>query len=143
MYNIKHYWVYQKLNIENNKPIKYSEIKMNDWVYKLEWRKFNVRLIRLLRAGLENDVLIFSKFAKMLIQEKLIIVFIDKCLFKFSSLTLYIWMKKDEPSIKIIRNTSKRFNSIAVKLDDKVYFMIKNDTSEEDDAWLLINLLMK
>ena len=70
----------------------------------------------------------------MLIQEKLIIVFIDECLFKFSSLTLYIWMKKDEPSIKIIRNTSKRFNSIAVKLDDKLYFMIKNDTSEEDDA---------
>ena len=65
--NIKHYWVYQKLNIENNKPFKYSEIKMNDWVYKLEWRKFNVRLLILLRAGLENDVLIFSKFAKMLI----------------------------------------------------------------------------
>ena len=89
------------------------------------WRKFNVRHLRLLRAGLENDKLIFSKFAKMLILGKLIIVIIDECLFKFSSLPLYTWMKKGEPSIKIIRNTSKRFNSIAVKLDDKVYFMIK------------------
>ena len=34
------------------------------------WRKFNVRLLKLLRAGLENDKLIFSKFAKMLILEK-------------------------------------------------------------------------
>ena len=135
----------QKSNIEDNsKPFKNTEIRK--WMIEFmnyAWRKANVRPPRSLRAGLEDDRLIFSNFVKMLIQAKFIIVYIDECSFNSSSLPLYTWMKKGEPPVKVIQDTSKRYNSIAAKWEDKVYFMIKSDTSKEDDVWLFINLLMK
>ena len=79
----------------------------------------------------------------MLINAKFIIVYIDECSFNSSSLPSYTWMKKGEPPVKVIRDNSKRYNSIATKWENYVYFMIKNNTSKDDDVWLFLNLLMK
>ena len=70
-------------------------------------RKFNVRHPRLLRAGLEDDKLIFNKFVKMLIQVNIIIIYIDERSFNSSSLLLYSQMKKGEPLIRVIKNATK------------------------------------
>ena len=50
-------------------------------------------------------------------------------------------MKKGEPAEKIIRNTTERYNSIAAQWDKYVYFMIKNETSNEENILNFINLL--
>ena len=78
----------------------------------------------------------------MLINAKFIIVYINECSFNSLSLPLYTRMKKGEPPVKVIRDNSKRYNSIAAKWENYVYFMIKDDTSK-DDVWLFLNLLIK
>ena len=135
----------QKSNTEiASKPFKYSEVRK--WMIEYmnyAWRKANIRPPRSLRAGLDDDRLVFSKFVKMLINAKFIIVYIDECSFNSSSLPLYTWMKKGEPPVKVIRDNSKRYNSIAAKWENYVYFMIKDNTSKDEDVWLFLNLLMK
>ena len=68
------------------------------------FRKPNIRPPRSLRAGLDDDRLVFSKFVKMLINAKFIIIYIDECSFNSSSIPLYTWMRKDEPPVKVIRD---------------------------------------
>ena len=135
----------QKSNTEiASKPFKYSEVRK--WMIEYmnyAWRKANIIPPRSLRAGLDDARLVFSKFVKMLINAKFIIVYIDECSFNSSSLPLYTWMKKGEPPVKVIRDNSKRYNSIAEKWKNYVYCMIKGDTSKDDDVWLFLNLLMK
>ena len=89
---------------------------MNDWIHELCLEKSKHKTTKSLRAGLDDDRLVFSKFVKMLINAKFIIVYIDECSFNSSSLPLYTWMKKGEPPVKVIRDNSKRYNSIAGKL---------------------------
>ena len=135
----------QKSNIEvNSNPFKHSEVRrwMKEYM-NYAWRKANVRPPRSLRTGLEVDRLVFEQFVKMLIQAKFIIVYIDEWSFNSSSLPLYTWMKKGEPPVKVIRDTSKRYNSIDAKWESNVYFMIKDDTSKEEDVWLFLKLLIK
>ena len=40
-------------------------------------------------------------------------------------------MKKDEQLEKIIRSTTNRYNSIAAQWEKNIYFMIKDETSNE------------
>ena len=42
------------------------------------WRKANVRPPRSLRQGLEEDRVIFKEFIKKLIEQKILIVYIDE-----------------------------------------------------------------
>ena len=41
-------------------------------------------------------------------------------------------MKRGGPAGVVIRNTTERYNSIAVQWEDNVYFMLKNETSNEE-----------
>ena len=51
------------------------------------------------------------------------LVFIDEWSFNPSTIPLYSWMKKGEPAGVVIRNTTERYNSIAARWEDNVYFM--------------------
>ena len=74
---------------------------------------------------------------------KFVIVYIDKRSFNSSSIPLYSWMKKGEQPEKIIRSTTDRYNSIAAQWEKNMYFMIKDETSNEESVWCFINQLMK
>ena len=52
-------------------------------------------------------------------------------------------MKKGETPKKVIRNTTNRYNSIAAQWDKYVYFLLKTDTSKEENILYLIKLLIK
>ena len=106
------------------------------------WRKANVRPPRSLRQGLEEDRVIFKEFIKKLIELKFLIVYIDEWSFNSSSLPLYSWMKKGEPANKVIRETTNRCNSIAAKWDKNVYFLLKNETSNDESICDFITLLI-
>ena len=112
-------------------------------VMHYSWRKANMRPPRSLRPGLAEDRLVFKEFILKLIQSKFLIVYIDECSFNPSSLPLYTWMKKGEAAIKVIRSTTERYNSIAAQYNNNVYFMLKNDTSNEESVHWFINLLIK
>ena len=107
------------------------------------WRKANVRPPRSLRNGLEEDRTIFREMIWMLVKSKFVIVYIDEWSFNPSSIPLYSWMKKGEQPEKIIRSTTDRYNSIAAQWEKNIYFMIKDETSNEESVWCFINLLMK
>ena len=51
-------------------------------------------------------------------------------------------MKKGEPAEKIIRSTNERYNSIAAQWNKNVYFMMKNETSNEESILCFLNLLV-
>ena len=51
-------------------------------------------------------------------------------------------MKKGKSPSKLIRNASIRYNSIVEKWESSVYFMIKDDTSKDEDVWLFLNFLI-
>ena len=107
------------------------------------WRKANTRPPRFLRQGLENDRTIFKEFIQKLKITKHLIVYIDEWTFNPSSLPLYSWMKKGEPAAKVMRETTNRFNSIAAQWSKNVYFILKNNTSNEESIWDFIKMLMK
>ena len=71
------------------------------------------------------------------------LVFIDEWSFNPSTIPLYSWMKRGEPAGVVIRNTTERYNSIAAQWEDNVYFMLKNETSNEENIWCFIKLLIK
>ena len=71
------------------------------------------------------------------------LVFIDEWSFNPSTIPLYSWMKKGEPADVVIRNTTEWYNSIAAQWEDNVYFMLKNETSNEESIWYFIKLLIK
>ena len=51
-------------------------------------------------------------------------------------------MKKGKPAIKVIRETSNRYNSVAAEWGEYVYFLIKTDTTNEDSIWHFIKQLI-
>ena len=131
-----------KLIDDNSKPFTYQEIRY--WLVNImnySWRKANVRPPRSLRPGLNEDRIIFKELISKLVQTGYLIVYIDEWSFNPSSIPLYSWMKKGEPAEKIIRNTTERYNSIAAQWDKYVYFMIKNETSNEESILNFIHLL--
>ena len=109
----------------------------------LSWRKANVRPPRSLRNGLEDDRIVFREMIWMLMKLKFVIVYIDEWSFNPSLIPLYSWIKKGEQPEKIIRSTTDRYNSIAAQLEKNIYFMIKDETSNEESVWCFINQLMK
>ena len=126
-----------------SKQFIYSEIRY--WLINIlsySWRKANVRPPRFLRPGLEEDRTIFKEFILKLKETNFLIVYIDEWSFNSSTLPLYSWMKKGEPAIKVIRETSNRYNSIAAQWGKYVYFLIKTDTTKEDSIWDFIKLLI-
>ena len=132
-----------KLIDDNSKPFTYQEIRY--WLVNImnySWRKANVRPPRSLRPGLNEDRIIFKELISKLVQTGYLIVYIDEWSCNPSSIPLYSWMKKGEPAEKIIRNTTERYNSIASQWDKYVYFMIKNETSNEESILNFIHLLI-
>ena len=107
------------------------------------WRKANVRPPKSLRNGLEEDRIIFREMIWKLMKLKFAILNIDEWSFSPSSIPLYSWIKKCEQPEKIIRNTTDRYNSIAVQWEKNIYFMIKDQTSNEESVWCFKNQLMK
>ena len=85
----------------------------------------------------------FKDLILKLIKAKFMLVFIDKWSFNSSAIPIYSWMKKGEPAGVVIRNTIERYNSIAAQWEDNVYFMLKNETSNEESVWCFIKLLIK
>lgn len=86
---------------------------------------------RSMRAGLDDDRIIFKKLISKLKQAKYTIVYIDECSFNSSALPLYTWMKRGEPPSKMIRDGSHRYNAIAAQWHDYVYFELKEEMSTE------------
>ena len=107
------------------------------------WRKSNVRPPRSLRPGLEEDRIVFKDLILKLIKAKFMLVFIDEWSFNPSVIPLYSWMKRGEPAGVVIRNTTERYNSIAAQWEDNVYFILKNETTNEESIWCFIKLLIK
>ena len=131
-------------NDEGWKPYKYSEVRR--WMINYmnySWRKANVRPPRSLRAGLEEDRIAFIKFVNNLKTAKFVIVYIDEWSFNSSTLPLYTWMKKGEDASIVIRDSNTRFNSIAAQWESNLYFMIKDETSKEDDICQFLILLKR
>ena len=60
-----------------------------------------------------------------------------------STIPLYSWIKRGEPAGVVIRNTTERYNSIEAQWEDNAYFMLKNETSNEESIWCFIILLIK
>ena len=52
-------------------------------------------------------------------------------------------MKKGEQPEKIIRSKTDRYNSITAQWEKNIYFMIKDETSNEESVLCFINQLMK
>ena len=50
-------------------------------------------------------------------------------------------MKKGEDASIVIRDSNTRFNSIAAQWETYVYFMIKDETSKEDDICQFLSFL--
>ena len=127
-----------------SKPFTYYEVRYClKYILNYSWRKANVRPPRSLRPDLEEDRIIFKEFLSKLIQAKFVLVYVDEWSFNLSTIPLYSWMKKGEPAEKIIRSTTERYNSIAAQWNKNVYFMMKNETSNEETILCFLNLLMK
>ena len=107
------------------------------------WCKANVRPPRSLRAGLEEDRITFIQFINNLKTAKFVIVYIDEWSFNSATLPLYTWMKKGEDASIVIRDSNTRFNSIAAQWKTYLYFMIKDETSKEDDICQFLILLKR
>ena len=125
----------QKINNDEGwKPYKYSEVRkwMIDYM-NYSWCKANVRPPRSLRAGLEEERITFIQFFSNLKTVKFVIVYIDEWSFNSATLPLYTWMKKREDASIVIRDSNTRFNSIVAQWETYLYFMIKDETSKEDD----------
>ena len=131
-------------NDEGWKPYKYSEVSR--WMINYmnySWRKTNVRPPLSLRARLEEDRIAFIKFVNNLKTSKYVNVNINEWSFNSSTLPLYTWMKKGEDASIVIRDSNTRFNSIAAQWETYLYFMIKYETSKEDDICQFLILLKR
>ena len=82
---------------------------------------------RTLRSRLEEDRVFFKDFIFKPIQLKFTIVHIDEWSLNPSSLPLYIWMKKDKPTAKVIRIVTERYNLITAQWNNNLYLMIKRN----------------
>ena len=121
-----------KLIDDNSKPFTHQEIRyclVNIMNYTL--RKANVRPSRSLWPELNENRIIFKELISMHVQTWYLIVHIDEWSFNPSTISLYSWMKKGEQEEKII-STTERYNSIAPQWNKYVYFMIKNETLNEE-----------
>ena len=87
--------------------------------------------------------ILFKIFIEKLNQTKFLIVFIDECSFNPTTIRRYSWMKRGEPTDKLIRDTTNWYNSIAAQWDKFVHFVLKTETSNEDNIWGFMNLLIK
>ena len=131
-------------NDEGWKPYKYSEVRR--WMINYmnySWRKANVRPPRSLGAELEEDRIAFIQFINNLKTAKFVIVYIDEWSFNSATLPLYTWMKKGEEASIVIRDSNTRFNSIAAQWETYLYFMIKDETSKEDEICQFLILLKR
>ena len=129
-----------KNNIDNktNYYEVYSWLKneMNFW-----WRKSSQRPPRWFQDWLEDARKVFKDFINKLHETGFVIVWIDESSFSSSALPLYSWMKRGWDAERVIRPSSQRFNVIAAQWNKEAYFMMKSNTTNDNQFWDFIKLL--
>jgi hypothetical protein len=98
------------------------------------WKKASQRApLSIKKTGLENDRVVFKNLINKLTQAKFLIVYMDECSFNSSALPLYTWIPKGNKNYNVIRPTNQRYNCIAARWNNEVYFHIKQGTSKQED----------
>jgi hypothetical protein len=126
----------------NIREIKYHDINnclRNDLKYS--WRKAGQRCPNNLRDGLSDDRIVFQTFVNKLKTAGFLIVYIDECSFNAACLPLYTWMPKGQEALNVIRPTNLRYNCIAARWNDEVYFQVKQKHSDENGFSNFLNQL--
>ena len=141
--NSQFYKTLKLIDINSDQFTYYEVRKWLTEVLGYSWRKSNVRPPRSLRPGLDEDRIIFKDFISKQEIAKFLIVYVDEWSLNPSTIPLYSWMKRGEPASIVIRSTTERYNSIAAQWEDNVYFMIKNETSNEESIIIFIKLLIE
>ena len=106
----------------------------------LSWRKASQRPPRWFQDNLETARCIFKQFISKLKERGFIIVWIDESSFNSAALPLYSWMYKGKDADRIIRTSSERYNVIAAQWNKETYFMLKSQTTKEDQFWEFLKL---
>jgi len=105
------------------------------------WRKSNERPPSFLNRNSKEEESLFKSMISKLEDLDYLIVYVDECSFNIKQLPLYSWMKKGEPPSKIIRGSSKTYNTIAAQWKDEVFFIIKEEYSNGDQFAGYLKLL--
>ena len=110
---------------------------INNWVFKdNQDNKTNYYEVY---SWLKNEMN-FGKINK-LHETGFVIVWIDESSFSSSAIPLYSWMKRGWDAEWVIRPSSQRFNVIAAQWNKEAYFMMKSNTTNDNQFWDFIKLL--
>ena len=105
------------------------------------WRKSSQLTPRWFQDWLEEARKVFKDLINKLHETGFVIVWIDESSFSSSVLPLYSWMKRGRDAEWVIRPSSQRFNMIAAQMNKETYFMMKSNTTNDNQFWNFIKLL--
>ena len=130
--------------LKENQDSKTNYYEVYSWLkneMNFGWRKSSQRPPRWFQGLLEEARKVFKDFINKLHETGFVIVWIDESSFSSSALPLYSWMKRGWDAERVIRPSSQRFNVIAAQWNKEAYFMMKSNTTNDNQFWDFIKLL--
>jgi transposase len=118
---------------QNIEKLSYYDIRRSlKYDMNYTWKKSGQRGPNSLRNNITSDRLIFKTFIDKLKMAEYLIIYIDECTFSSAALPLYSWMPRGINAENVIRPTNARFNCISEQWNSNIYFVVKQETTNEN-----------